>query len=79
LQDEVLFSKYKNSLRDIYSYYLNANDKQKEILEFSLNLLRKNIYICAYSYKNKYYDFAQFFLDESLLSSLKEDMPFLLK
>ena len=82
LQDEVLFTKYKNyktSLREIYSYYLSANNKQKENIEFSINLLRKNIYICAYSYKNKSYDFAYFFLDQSLLSSLKEDLPFLFK
>ena len=82
LQDDVLFSKYKNyrkSLEEIYSFYVNANSKQKENLEFSINLLRKNIYICAYSYKNKNHDFAYFFLDESLLSTLKDDLPFLFK
>lgn len=82
LEDNVVFFKdtnYEEPLKAIYDYYQNSSEELKVILEESLELLRRNRYVCAYAYKNKDKDFAAFFINEDLLESLKRDLPYLLK
>ena len=82
LEENVVFFKdtnYEEPLKTIYEHYQNSDDELKVILEQSLELLRRNRYICAYAYKNKDKEFARFFLNEDLLESLKRDLPYLLK
>ncbi len=82
LEENVVFFKdtnYEESLQAMYSYYIKADEELKVILEEAIELIKRNRYVCAYCYKNKEYDFAKFFLNEDLLNSLKEDLPYLLK
>ncbi|WP_321470497.1 hypothetical protein [Halarcobacter sp.] len=82
LEDNVVFFKdtnYEEPLNDIYEYYKNSDDDIKVALEESLELLRRNRYICAFAYKNKTEEYARFFINEDLLESLKRDLPYLLK
>ncbi len=81
LEDNVVFLKDSNMeepLKKMYTYYME-NEALQATLEETVELLKRNRYICAYAYKNRDYDFAKFFLNEDLLQSLKEDMPYLLK
>lgn len=81
LDDNVVFLKDLNMeepLKKMYTYYME-NEALQATLEETVELLKRNRYICAYAYKNRDYDFARFFLNEDLLQSLKEDMPYLLK
>ncbi|WP_419773924.1 hypothetical protein [Halarcobacter sp.] len=81
LDDNVVFLKDSNMeepLKKMYAYYM-GNEALQATLEETVELLKRNRYICAYAYKNRDYDFARFFLNEDLLQSLKEDMPYLLK
>ena len=81
LDDNVVFlkdSNIKEPLKVIYNYYMKNEDLQVS-LEQTIELLKRNRYICAYAYKNKEHDFAKFFLNEDLLQSLKKDLPYLLK
>ncbi|RXJ78093.1 hypothetical protein CRV03_03730 [Arcobacter sp. F155] len=81
LDDNVVFLKDSNMeepLKKMYTYYME-NEALQATLEETVELLKRNRYICAYAYKNRDYDFARFFLNEDLLQSLKEDMPYLLK
>ena len=82
LEDNVVFFKdtsYGEYLKAMYEYYENANDELKVILEETIELIKRNRYICAYCSKNIELDFAKFFLNEDLLESLKRDLPYLLK
>ncbi len=63
----------------MYEYYVNASSELKVILEETIELIKRNRYVCAYCYKNSEQDFARFFLNEDLLESLKRDLPYLLK
>ncbi|RXJ90529.1 hypothetical protein CRV01_05070 [Arcobacter sp. CECT 8983] len=79
--DNVVFLKDSNMeepLKAIYTYY-KENKQLQASLEQTIELLKRNRYICAYAYKNSDYDFAKFFLNEDLLKSLQEDLPYLLK
>lgn len=81
LDDNVVFLKDSNMeepLKKMYTYYME-NEVLQATLEETVELLKRNRYICAYAHKNRDYDFAKFFLNEDLLQSLKEDMPYLLK
>jgi len=81
LEDNVVFLKDSNMeepLKKMYAYYM-GNEALQATLEETVELLKRNRYICAYAYKNRDYEFARFFLNEDLLQSLKEDMPYLLK
>ncbi|WP_417327630.1 hypothetical protein [Halarcobacter sp.] len=81
LDDNVVFLKDSNMeepLKKMYTYYME-NEALQATLEETVELLKRNRYICAYAYKNRDYNFARFFLNEDLLQSLKEDMPYLLK
>jgi len=82
LEDNVVFFKDTNleePLKKMYKPYYIENEALQATLEETVELLKRNRYICAYAYKNRDYDFAKFFLNEDLLQSLKEDMPYLLK
>lgn len=81
LEDNVVFFKdtaYEEYLLKMYEYYIN-NKELQVVLEETIELIKRNRYICAYAYKNKEFDFARFFLNEDLLESLKRDLPYLLK
>lgn len=82
LEDNVVFfkdSNYEEPLKSMYEYYEKADNELKTSLEETIELIKRNRYVCAYAYKNKDFDFAKFFLNEDLLESLKNDLPYLLK
>ncbi|MGB5918972.1 hypothetical protein [Arcobacter sp.] len=66
-----------NDLKKMHEYY-QSNLEYKNFIDESLDLIKKNRYVCAQAYKSKE-EFAKFFLNEDLLESLKRDMPFILK
>lgn len=81
MEDAVVFIKEKineKDLKDIYAYYMN-NVSLQEILNYSINLIKKNRYVCVYCFHNLQSVYGQFFLNEDLLESLKRDLPYLLK
>lgn len=81
MEDAVIFIKEKineNDLIDIYDYYKNNIQLQKE-LNASLEIIKKNRYVCVYCFHNLNNDYGNFFLNEDLLESLKRDLPYLLK
>lgn len=81
LEDSVIFVKdeeMKKPLELMYEYYMKNKELQVS-LEQTLELIKRNRFICAYAYKNKNEDFAKFFLNEDLLESLQRDLPYLLK
>ena len=81
LEDNVVFfkdSEYEESLKKMYEHYIKNEDLQAT-LEETIELIKRNRYVCAYAYKNKNEDFAKFFLNEDLLESLQRDLPYLLK
>ncbi len=64
LEDNVVFFKdtsYEDSLQAMYEYYVNASSELKVILEETIELIKRNRYVCAYCYKNSEQDFARFF------------------
>lgn len=82
LEDNVVFfkdSSYEKPLIDMYEHYQNSSDELKTILEETIELIKRNRYVCAYCYKNRDKDFARFFLNDDLLESLKRDLPYILK
>ncbi len=82
LEDNVVFFKdtnYEEPLLVMYEQYKNGSDELKVILEETIELIKRNRYVCAYAYKNKDKEFARFFLNEDLLESLQRDLPYLLK
>ncbi|MDD2888449.1 MAG: hypothetical protein PHY66_11675 [Aliarcobacter sp.] len=81
MEDAVVFIKEKineKDLKDIYAYYMN-NVSLQETLNYSINLIKKNRYVCVYCFHNLQSVYGQFFLNEDLLESLKRDLPYLLK
>ncbi len=82
LEENVVFFKdsdFEEPLKIMYRYYQNVDDDLKAALEETLEIIKKNRYICAYAFKNQEKDFARFFLNEDLLESLKRDLAYLLK
>lgn len=80
MEDNVVFLKDKveeKHLEAIYKYY-KENENLQVCLEEATEIIKKNRYICAYSYKNENKEFSKFFLNEDLLESLKRDLPYLL-
>jgi len=65
------------NLKDIYNYYC-AHPEYKNFIDEPLELIKKNRYVCAHAYKSQE-QITKFFINEDLLHSLKNDMPFLLK
>lgn len=81
MEDSVVFVKDTNMeepIMSMYEYY-QSNEQNRVNLEASLVIIRKNRYVCAYTYKNRDKEFARFFLNEDLLESLKRDLPYLLE
>ncbi len=80
MEDSVVFIKDKvldEYLESMYEYYIQ-NEQLQVNLEEATELIKRNRYICAYCYKNDDKPFAEFFLNENLLESLKRDLPYLL-
>lgn len=81
MQENVVFIKdnnIANNLEAMYEYYEN-NPSLRKILDKSVELIKKNRYVCAFCYKNPQKRYAEFFLNSDLLESLKRDLPYLLK
>ena len=81
LEDNVLFLKDTNIgifLKEMYDFYQN-NKLYQNKLEKSIELIKRNRYVCITCYKNLENEYAKFFLNEDLLQSLKKDLPYLLK
>lgn len=81
MQDSVVFIKEKikeSDLKTIYDYYIN-NIQLQELLEYTVELIKKNRYVCVYCFNNPNTEYGKFFLNENLLESLKRDLPYLLK
>lgn len=79
-EDNVVMLKDKieiDDLKKIYNYY-HENIKYKNFIDESLNLIKKNRYVCACAYKSKV-EFSNFFINKDLLESIQRDLPFLLK
>lgn len=81
MEDAVVFIKEKineDDLKYIYNYYTN-NESLQEILNSSVEIIKKNRYVCVYCFHNLQSVYGQFFLNEDLLESLKRDLPYLLR
>lgn len=81
MQDNVFFVKESiddKALNSMYEYYKNNIDMQS-FLKDTVDIIKKNRYVCAYCYKQEKMHYAKFFLNEDLLESLKRDLPYLLK
>lgn len=81
LEDAVVFIKEKiqeEDLKDIYNYYKN-NLQFQEFLNSTVELIKKNRYVCVYCYFNPSSEYGKFFLNSDLLNSLKRDLPYLFK
>lgn len=81
MEDSVIFIKEKineEDLKDIYNYYTNNNQLQN-VLNSTIELIKKNRYVCIYCFHNLENLYGTFFLNEDLLDSLKRDLPYLLK
>ena len=81
MEDAVIFIKEKineNDLIDIYDYYKNNIQLQKKLND-SLEIIKKNRYVCVYCFHNLNTQYGEFFLNKDLLESLKRDLPYLLK
>lgn len=80
MEDSVVFIK-DNTLDEnldlMYEYYI-ANPQLNEYLNSTIELIKKNRYVCAFCYKNPKKRYAEFFLNSDLLESLKRDLPYLL-
>jgi len=82
LEDNVVFFKdtnFEEPLKTMYKHYKNADEELQIILEETIELIKRNRYVCSFCYKNKDEEFTKFFLNEDLLESLKRDLPYLLK
>lgn len=80
MQENVIFLKdndLEKDLEEMYLFYEN-NPSLQEILMPSIELIKKNRYVCAFCYKNPEKKYSKFFLNEDLLESLKRDLPYLL-
>lgn len=80
MEDSVVFIKENNlevPLQDIYDYYKD-NSTLQATLEETLELIKKNRYVCAYCYNHPEKIYSEFFINEDLLESLKRDLPYLL-
>ena len=81
MEDSVVFIK-DNTLDenlDLMYEYIILNPQLNEYLNSTIELIKKNRYVCAFCYKNLQKRYAEFFLNSDLLESLKRDLPYLLK
>lgn len=80
LEENVVFLKDEittEALTQMYDYYVN-NEALHPILKDSLELIKKNRYVCAKAFRNEC-EACKFFINKDLLESLQNDMPFLFK
>ena len=80
MSDSIVFLKDNDldeNLNEMYKYYIDNKDLQVN-LEESIELIKRNRYVCANCYKNEDKKYSKFFLNEDLLESLKRDLPYLL-
>ena len=81
MEDSVVFIK-DNTLDenlDLMYEYIILNPQLNEYLNSTIELIKKNRYVCAFCFKNLQKRYAEFFLNSDLLESLKRDLPYLLK
>lgn len=81
LEEAVVFIKEKineNDLKEIYDYYI-SNSQLQVFLNNTVELIKKNRYVCVYCFNNPNTLYGKFFLNEDLLISLKRDLPYLFK
>lgn len=81
MEDAIVFIKdtsLDEPLESMYKYY-HENQTIQVNLESSLEIIKKNRYVCAYSYNHIEKEYSSFFINEDLLESLKRDLPFLLE
>ncbi|MGA1933203.1 hypothetical protein ACH5BF_10870 [Arcobacter sp. YIC-464] len=80
MEESIIFIKdeIKDELEKMFEYYNQDIDNQVN-LEQSIEVIKRNRYICAYCHKNIEKEECKFFLNEDLLESLKRDLPYLLK
>ncbi|WP_121628782.1 hypothetical protein [Poseidonibacter antarcticus] len=80
MSDSIVFLKDNDldeNLNEMYNYYINNEDLQVN-LEESIELIKRNRYVCAFCYQNEDKSYSKFFLNKNLLESLKRDLPYLL-
>lgn len=73
LKDEIL----EEYLKQMYEYY-HAHPELQIFLNDSLELIKKNRYVCAKAFKSEL-EYCKFFINRELLNSLQNDMPFLFR
>ncbi len=81
MEDSVIFIK-DNTLDenlDLMYEHIISNPQLNEYINSTIELIKKNRYVCAFCYKNPQKRYAEFFLNSDLLESLKRDLPYLLK
>ena len=81
LEEAVIFIKEKineNDLKQMYDYYL-LNPKLQPFLNNTVELIKKNRYVCVCCFNNSTTLYGKFFLNEDLLVSLKRDLSYLFK
>ena len=80
MEDSVIFIK-DNTLDenlDLMYEHIISNPQLNEYINSTIELIKKNRYVCAFCYKNPETRYSKFFLNEDLLESLKRDLPYLL-
>ena len=80
-EEAVIFIKEKineNDLKEIYNYYI-SNSKLQLCLNNTVELIKKNRYVCIYCFNNPDTLYGKFFLNEDLLNYLRRDLPYLFK
>jgi len=80
MSDSIVFLKDNDldeNLNKMYNYYIENEDLQVN-LEESIELIKRNRYVCAFCYQNEDKSYSKFFLNKNLLESLKRDLPYLL-
>lgn len=81
MEDSVIFIK-DNTLDenlDLMYEHIISNPQLNEYINSTIELIKKNRYVCAFCFKNLQKRYAEFFLNSDLLESLKRDLPYLLK
>lgn len=67
----------EEDLKAMYEYFRDNKDYQ-HYLEDALELIKRNRYVCAFAYKS-HEEYCKFFINGDLLTSLKNDLPYLFK
>ncbi len=80
MEESIVFIKdeIEDEIKDMYDFY-QSNEENQVNLEQSIEVIKRNRYVCAYCHKNIEKEECNFFLNEDLLESLKRDLPYLLK